>query len=134
MWLLWLMNPNHNQKSFVHHAVHPHLHLPCLHTMFAITFVLTNTHDVLRYACRFPAMIADWRAQWSAASDTDPTFPFGFVQLAPWGNPTSGVGDTSDAVSIVRFGQTANVGMVRKHANNHSFIHFSLKKSASVSS
>ena len=74
------------------------------------------------YACRFPAMIDDWRARWSAASDTNPTFPFGFVQLAPWGRPTSGVGATSDGVPTVRFGQTANVGMVPNKRQPRTFM------------
>eukprot|EP01123_Difflugia_compressa_P004040 TRINITY_DN15381_c0_g1_i1.p1 TRINITY_DN15381_c0_g1~~TRINITY_DN15381_c0_g1_i1.p1 ORF type:complete len:514 (+),score=79.40 TRINITY_DN15381_c0_g1_i1:46-1587(+) len=34
------------------------------------------------YACAFPTMISDWRAKWGG--DTDKSFPFYFVQLAPW--------------------------------------------------
>eukprot|EP00041_Stephanoeca_diplocostata_P033498 m.1108937 g.1108937 ORF g.1108937 m.1108937 type:complete len:474 (+) comp24352_c0_seq33:177-1598(+) len=39
-----------------------------------------------RYACHFPAMIADWRKKWSEGTrgNTDATFPFGYVQLAAW--------------------------------------------------
>jgi hypothetical protein len=35
------------------------------------------------YNCTFPAMIDDWRAKWylSTQHNTDPMFPFGFVQV-----------------------------------------------------
>ena len=35
------------------------------------------------YNCTFPAMIADWREKFFAASakQTDPQFPFGFSQV-----------------------------------------------------
>ena len=38
---------------------------------------------VLPYNCTFPAMINDWRAKWYASTqnNTDPQFPFGFVQV-----------------------------------------------------
>eukprot|EP00731_Ephydatia_muelleri_P021229 Em0013g956a len=36
------------------------------------------------YNCTFPAMIDDWRAKWYTSSyeNTDPMFPFGFVQVS----------------------------------------------------
>ena len=36
------------------------------------------------YNCTFPAMIDDWRAKWyvSTQHNTDPMFPFGFVQVS----------------------------------------------------
>ena len=34
------------------------------------------------YNCTFPEMINDWRAKWSATKQTDPLFPFGFVQVS----------------------------------------------------
>jgi len=34
------------------------------------------------YACAFPEMIKDWRLKWGG--ETSKTFPFYFVQLAPW--------------------------------------------------
>ena len=35
-----------------------------------------------KYNCTFPAMIADWREKWHQKSQqTDPMFPFGFVQV-----------------------------------------------------
>jgi sialate O-acetylesterase len=39
-----------------------------------------NSHDPANYACRFPAMIADWRDQFLG----DATLPFYYVQLAPY--------------------------------------------------
>ena len=36
------------------------------------------------YNCTFPAMIDDWRSKWydSTQHNTDPMFPFGFVQVS----------------------------------------------------
>ena len=40
------------------------------------------------YDCTFKSMIDTWRARWylTTNGDTDPNFPFGFVQLAPFTN------------------------------------------------
>jgi len=37
------------------------------------------------YGCQQPALVADWRSKWHAASQgqTDSDFPFGIVQIAP---------------------------------------------------
>jgi hypothetical protein len=53
-----------------------------------------NSHDPDNYACRFPAMIADWRRQFASAPTTTTTrntvtytttnLPFYYVQLAPY--------------------------------------------------
>jgi sialate O-acetylesterase len=47
-----------------------------------------NSHDPDNYACRFPAMIADWRQQFASAPTTTTTtttnLPFYYVQLAPY--------------------------------------------------
>lgn len=72
----------------------------------------------LNYNCTFPAMVRDWRAKFHAASEgaTNPNFPFGFVQLAPWGASTdanNGCGQGSDLqcqVATLRWGQTADTG------------------------
>ena len=59
------------------------------------------------YGCRFPAMIADWRAKWVEGSlgTTAHDFPFGFVNLAPWINP-------NNAPAGIRWAQTAGYGHV----------------------
>jgi len=49
------------------------------------------------YACAFPAMIADWRAKWGG--DTEKTFGFYFVQLAPW------LSGDNDSQALVRLSQ-----------------------------
>lgn len=67
-----------------------------------------NAGSPYSYNCTFPAMIDDWRAKWSAASDTYVEFPFGFVQLAPTGNTNH----TVDGFPIIRWAQTANYGYV----------------------
>lgn len=46
----------------------------------------SNNGFAAQYACRFPAMIEDWRKRWSGASRTDAQFPFLFVQISPYGN------------------------------------------------
>ena len=59
-----------------------------------------------------PALISDWREHWAAASGTASNFPFGIVQLAPWGGATSGVVSppASLGVATTRWGQSANFG------------------------
>ena len=69
-----------------------------------------------RYGCTFPAMIADWRSKWAEGSlgETDATFPFGFVDLAPWGNP-------NNAPASIRWAQTAGYGKVPNPAMPNVF-------------
>lgn len=60
------------------------------------------------YGCRFRSMIASWRAAWHTGSggETNATFPFGFVQLAPWGMPTpNGPVGPTNYVAVVRQAQ-----------------------------
>ena len=77
-----------------------------------------NHFSSVNYACTFPSLIESWRAHWHAATNgaTDPTFPFGFVQLSTWSdksNSTCGDGGSASCdVGVVRWGQTANVGSV----------------------
>lgn len=76
-------------------------------------------YDV-NYACTFPAMIADWRARWHAASrTTSPQFPFGFVQLSTWDNNNE---TQVGSVPVVRWGQTANFGYVPNQALPNTFM------------
>lgn len=64
------------------------------------------------YACMMPALIADWRAHWSAASGTAADFPFGIVQISAWGGATSGTVATGTNLQVpaLRWGQSANFG------------------------
>ncbi|KAK3274375.1 hypothetical protein CYMTET_17437, partial [Cymbomonas tetramitiformis] len=51
------------------------------------------------YGCRFRALIADWRQQFSRAGRTSATFPFLFVQLSPYhGDKVDGFGGFPCAV------------------------------------
>ncbi|XP_012942504.1 sialate O-acetylesterase [Aplysia californica] len=62
------------------------------------------------YNCTFPGMIADWREKFSQVSQqTNPQFPFGFVQLAPFNRhpPVITVGYPD-----IRWHQTADYGYV----------------------
>ncbi|XP_061169386.1 sialate O-acetylesterase-like [Saccostrea echinata] len=69
----------------------------------------SNAGHAYQYSCQFLEMIRDWRGKFSAASKgtTNPSFPFGFVQLAPWRE-----GETSLGFPQLRWSQTANIGYV----------------------
>ncbi|KAH9504411.1 hypothetical protein Btru_063547 [Bulinus truncatus] len=62
-----------------------------------------------QYNCTFPTMIKDWRKNFNKFSNgqTSDSFPFGFVQLAPYkpDGPTTGFSD-------IRWHQTADRGYV----------------------
>ncbi len=65
-----------------------------------------NVVDRSGYACLLPALIASWRAAWSAAEGTtDPSAPFGIVTLAD--STDEGFGCN---VPQMHWAQTANVG------------------------
>ncbi|XP_071113690.1 sialate O-acetylesterase-like [Haliotis cracherodii] len=73
-----------------------------------------------QYNCTFPAMIEDWRDKFHQGSggQTDPVFPFGFVQLAPWrNNDTITTGFTD-----IRWHQTADYGYVPNDKMNNTFM------------
>uniref|UniRef100_H3AYI4 Sialic acid acetylesterase n=1 Tax=Latimeria chalumnae TaxID=7897 RepID=H3AYI4_LATCH len=65
-----------------------------------------NLHTDL-YNCTFPAMIEDWRNSFHEGSQaqTEPLFPFGFVQLSSDKNPTEEV-----TFPEIRWHQTADYG------------------------
>ena len=62
-----------------------------------------------QYECKFQRMIEAWRSAFSAASSdqTSAAFPFGFVQLAPWGRPTPDATKVDDHWATVRAAQAA---------------------------
>ncbi|BFZ09706.1 hypothetical protein BsWGS_12748 [Bradybaena similaris] len=64
----------------------------------------------IHYNCTFPEMISDWRLNFHQASNgqTDPAFPFGFVQLAPYNNLPNQTRGFPD----IRWHQTADYGYV----------------------
>ncbi|KAK6168919.1 hypothetical protein SNE40_020075 [Patella caerulea] len=64
--------------------------------------------NVNKYNCTFPTMIDDWRLQFSQAGDTNPLFPFGFVQLAANRLDPS----ISTGFPDIRWHQTADYGLV----------------------
>ncbi|XP_073440971.1 sialate O-acetylesterase isoform X1 [Dendrobates tinctorius] len=61
------------------------------------------------YNCTFPALIRDWRRSFHEGSlgQTDPTFPFGFVQLS-----TCQKRQQDDNFPVIRWHQTADYGYV----------------------
>ena len=54
--------------------------------LYSCTFPQVCHHNFSLFDLLSPQMIASWRAAWAAntAGATDPTFPFGFVQLGTW--------------------------------------------------
>ncbi|XP_046850449.1 sialate O-acetylesterase-like [Xenia sp. Carnegie-2017] len=73
------------------------------------TNALGRKLDLLPYECSFPAMINDWRAKWhiSTQHNTDPQFPFGFVQLSAI---SQSIGIDQYYFAAVRWEQTAEKG------------------------
>jgi len=69
------------------------------------------------YNCTFPGMIQAWRERFSAASATDPSAPFGFVQLAPWRPDTLAAG-----FPVIRWHQTKDMGFVPNKAMENVFM------------
>ena len=67
------------------------------------------SHNKDLYSCTFPAMVDRWRQRWFEATggDTDPKFPFGFVQLGPFTEQRENL-----AWPELRWHQTADVGYV----------------------
>ncbi|XP_044137907.1 sialate O-acetylesterase [Bufo gargarizans] len=59
------------------------------------------------YNCTFPALIQDWRRSFHEGSmgQTDPNFPFGFVQLSTWQKTPP-----NDNFPVIRWHQTADYG------------------------
>ncbi|XP_071114953.1 sialate O-acetylesterase-like [Haliotis cracherodii] len=100
--------------------VHPLLHT----TIYGVIWYQGESNSdpkngLDRYKCTFPALIDDWRKQFSDASggQTSNMFPFGFVQLAPfrhW-NVNSGWG-------ILRWHQTADYGYVPNDRMKNTFM------------
>ncbi|XP_046574639.1 sialate O-acetylesterase-like [Haliotis rubra] len=73
-----------------------------------------------QYNCTFPAMIDDWRDRFHDGSlgESDPLFPFGFVQLAPFrDNDTITTGYTD-----IRWHQTADYGYVPNDRMKNTFM------------
>ncbi|NXO56343.1 SIAE acetylesterase, partial [Aramus guarauna] len=62
-----------------------------------------------RYNCTFPALIADWRHAFHAGSagQTEPLFPFGFVQLSSYRRQSP-----DNSFARLRWHQTADLGVV----------------------
>eukprot|EP01043_Picozoa_sp_COSAG02_P008415 COSAG02_NODE_269_length_26468_cov_4.489021_2_plen_511_part_00 len=62
-----------------------------------------------QYQCKFAQMIHAWRVAWYAASSGQSSllFPFGFVQLAPYGKPTPDATIADDHWATVRAAQAS---------------------------
>ena len=96
-----------NSNSYLWNAmIHPLLR----HSIFGVIWYQgeANTNwNTDMYSCIFTSLISDWRSKWN---NTDPVFPFGFVQLA---------NNVNNKVTDIRWHQTNNVGYV---PNSHSMV------------
>ncbi|XP_061870055.1 sialate O-acetylesterase [Colius striatus] len=98
--------------------IHPLLNM----TLRGVAWYQGEANAVLhteRYSCAFPALIADWRRAFHAASagTTQPLLPFGFVQLSSYrGQPPAG------SFARLRWHQTADVGVVPNARMPHTFM------------
>ena len=89
-----------------------------------IFFRIEGEADTVRsnYNCTFPAMISDWRSKFLTGTkqQTDPFFPFGFVQLGPNNPPTPGI--LTAGYPTIRWQQTANYGYVPNSRMPNTFM------------
>ena len=91
----------------------------------------SNENNPLGYNCSFPAMIAAWRQEWYNATkgETEPLFPFGFVQLSVHGGLPCYSGTScynqptwSTGYAAIRWAQTASHGTVPNSAMPNVFM------------
>ena len=96
-----------------------------------IDIFLEEPYCAQQYKCALPAMINSWRKYWSTMSDTNATFPFGLVQLAPWNDlsmnetctsPSQKNDDDCYDVAVVRWGQSANYGYLPNKIMPNTFM------------
>ncbi|NWU97099.1 SIAE acetylesterase, partial [Upupa epops] len=88
--------------------IHPLLHM----TLRGVAWYQGEANAFLhtdQYNCTFPALIADWRQAFHAGSagQTEPLFPFGFVQLSTYHQHS-----LDDGFARLRWHQTADLGVV----------------------
>ncbi|ESO83425.1 hypothetical protein LOTGIDRAFT_133483, partial [Lottia gigantea] len=86
--------------------IHPFLNM----TIYGAIWYQGEANQVTNvnlYNCTFPSMIDDWRLKFSSSGNTDPVFPFGFVQVTNRPDPTVTTGFTD-----IRWHQTADFGYV----------------------
>lgn len=74
-------------------------------------------HNNDEYSCTFPALIQDWRQQFSTLGQTLPEAPFGFVQLS-----TVKYGSAGTTYPRLRWHQTADQGVAPNPAQPEVFL------------
>ncbi|KAI8519942.1 hypothetical protein Bbelb_031990 [Branchiostoma belcheri] len=103
-----LIVPGDNQNSVLWNAmIHPLLNMTIKGAIWYQGE--SNADHPDSYLCLFPAMIDSWRSSWyqGTGGQTDPTFPFGFMQIS--GNVP---GSTNLGYPEIRWHQTADFGYV----------------------
>ena len=93
-----------NSNSYLYNAmIHPLLR----HTIYGALWYQGESNAGWNnelYTCNFYTMIDDWRSKWADESDSDPNYPFGFVQLGNFIGEPGGV--------LIRWHQTGDDGVV----------------------
>ncbi len=108
--------PNKIPSRCFNNMIHPLFRT----TIFGILFYQGESDKspqlAQKYACSLMALVEDWRERWSERSDTSPNFPFGIVQIPPFGKkemtPSAICGNNEKcaAPGLLRWSQTAKYG------------------------
>jgi sialate O-acetylesterase len=104
-----LVGPNDNSALW-NSMIHPFLKMTIYGAIWYQGESDSGGTRMDNYNCTFPTMISDWRKNFNSASggQTNATFPFGFVQLAP-NAPSQSI---TQGFPDIRWHQTADHGYV----------------------
>uniref|UniRef100_A0A672ITK3 Sialate O-acetylesterase-like n=1 Tax=Salarias fasciatus TaxID=181472 RepID=A0A672ITK3_SALFA len=107
-----------NDSILWNSMIHPLLNMTIYGAIWYQGEANTDYHPN-QYNCSFPAMIDDWRMAFHQGSggQTDPDFPFGFVQLS-----TCTKNSTSEKYPDIRWHQTADTGFVPNSRMKKTFM------------
>merc|ERR550532_2299438 len=111
--------PPHGHSVLWNAMIHPLLNMTIYGTLWYQGEQNANEgYNV--YNCTFPEMIRDWRDKFHQGTrqETDPKFPFGFVQIGPMTNDTSKVTKYCD----IRWHQTADQGFAPNLLEENTFM------------
>ncbi|XP_029964048.1 sialate O-acetylesterase-like [Salarias fasciatus] len=113
------VNSNPRNDSILWNSmIHPLLNMTIYGAIWYQGEANTGYHPN-KYNCSFPAMIDDWRMAFHQGScgQTDPDFPFGFVQLSTYTKNS-----TSEKYPNLRWHQTADTGFVPNSRMKKTFM------------
>ena len=98
MNLFWITHP-----MYLGSWVHYQKEIVCKNFFSFTGEANVGYHNEL-YPCTFYHLINEWRSKWASNSNTNPNFPFGFVQLSTKG--------PVDPTPLLRWHQTYDFGYV----------------------